>query len=482
MIGNRFNGVLKVFNDNISPDIILNMENMQLFYQKYIFILLSVSTIIYILTFWVFDLKKNNIKNKCWKEFIISFQGVLICELFYVTMPFKSLKIIFYILSKVFFINGMVNTFLIINKNFSWESLKKINNKKILISLGIILGAIESFLVLNLELKNIYEKIIFFSINNLYLLFSIFLFLYWLKNFFKTKKIIGTYFYLSFFNLLNGIILFLEEGYVYNNYYTIGLMLSMVLNLSLQKNVYLEETEKKYKEYINLLGKNLIFNYTIALFSTFINYNTYLVLLIFFLIFIEMAYYLYNFNKLLIEYNSKSIISKLRLINSVDLFLEYFEKEVKEIFHVEECKLLILRKNPIENSSYKFDKYPYYNENIEFEGKIYDLGLKLIYLNNQLGMVFIRDKRILFYKKKLRELQIFLENISFLLDNLLLKNLHDELATEECKKLQEKNIKISDELFYTKEILKIISKKNTIEEIKKIIDNNFQFEKRDYYE
>ena len=88
------NNFLDIFSNNISPEILLNESNIQLFYQRYIFILATISFLVFSFSFLLFSKNKILHKIQYWRNGFWIFGVSMLAELFYITMPFLSLKVI----------------------------------------------------------------------------------------------------------------------------------------------------------------------------------------------------------------------------------------------------------------------------------------------------------------------------------------------------------------------------------------------------
>jgi hypothetical protein len=483
------NNFLDIFSNNISPEILLNESNIQIFYQRYIFILATISFLIFSFSFLLFSKDKILHRVQYWRNGFWIFGISMLSELFYITMPFLSLKIIFYFISNLFFVLGTGCFLLFLYQKETGICVKRKKLFFILVSIiGIVISLLHFTLIFNYSITEYNQKFILFFIKYFFIGIlitgSIITFSSLLTNFsweYLKKK--SFFLFVYSFNLIISSIIVWQNLFFYNSFYIMIVSLSFILGIAFQKDYFIKEYENNFRQFINLVGKNIIICFFISLISRYMFHNSFSVILIFILMAIEIFYFGIKFSQFTVEYNSISILSKLRIIDSLDIFQEVFQEEVIKIFHLSSCTLIPIEKNNIELKNKVF-KLNYYTEKILFNEKTYDLGIKLNYLNNPIGMVLINDSRILFYKKKSNELKLFLEKISPFLDQLLFKELKSNSLCGDNDILKRKLEEKKEEIFYIKEFLKMMKKKEDINEIKNLINRSFStiIDKEDEYE
>ncbi len=483
------NNFLDIFSNNISPEILLNESNIQLFYQRYIFILATISFLVFSFSFLLFSKNKILHKVQYWRNGFWIFGVSMLAELFYITMPFLSLKVIFYFISNLFFVLG-TGCFLLFL--YQKETGICITRKKLFFTLVSIIGIVISIfhftLIFNYSVTEYNQKFILFFIKYFFIgiliIGTIITFLPLLtepsREHLKKKSF---FFFVYPFNLIISSIIVWQNLFFYNSFYIMIVTLSFILGIAFQKDYFIKEYENNFRQFINLVGKNIIICFFISLISRYMFHNSFSVILIFILMTIEIFYFGIKFRQFTVEYNALNILSKLRIIDSLDIFQEVFQEEVIKTFQLSNCILIPVKKNNAELKN-KVLKLNYYTEKVLFNEVTYDLGIKLNYLNNPIGMVLINDSRILFYKKKADELKLFLEKISPFLDQLLFKELKSDTFYEDNSLLKERLGKKEEEIFYIKEFLKMMDKKDDINEVKNLIGRIFSniIDEEDEYE
>jgi len=473
-----FNNFLDIFSNNISPEILLNESTIQIFYQRYIFLLATISFLVFSFSFLLFSKNKILHKVQYWRNGFGIFGISMLAELFYITMPFLSLKMLFYFISNLFFVLG-TGCFLLFL--YQKETGIIIVRKKLFFSLisitGVIMSLLHFILIFNYPIDNINHMYILLFIKYFFIgvliLGSIITLLPLLKDFsWENLKKKSFFLFVYPFNLIISSIIVGQNLFFYNSFYIMIMTLSFILGIAFQKDYFIKEYENSFRQFINLVAKNIIICFFISFISRYMTHNGFSVILIFILMAIEIFYFGIKFSQFTIEYNAISILSKLRIIDSLDIFQEVFHAEVIKTFKLSSCLLIPVKKNDTELKN-KVSNLNYYTEKVFFEGVTYDLGIKLNYLNQPIGMALINDSRILFYKKKSNELKLFLEKISPFLDQLLFKELKSNTFNEDTFLLKKKLEKKEEEIFYIKEFLKMMEKKEDIVEIKSLIERIF---------
>ncbi len=480
---------INIFNNNISPEIILNEVNIQIFYQRYIFILTTISFVVFSFSFLLFSRDKILNKVGYWRRSFWIFGLSMLSELLYITMPFLSLKILFSSLSNILFTLGVGYFFLFL---YQKKIDRKANLKKFILPVGMLLGVVISTLHIILVFDPALstgsrEGIILFikyyfigilALGNIVTLIQT-------ARSFATKSLEDKRFYLFVYTLnfiLTSIVIW-QDLFFYNSFYIMAITLSFILGIVFQKDYFVMEGERNFRQFINLTGKNIIICFVISLISRFMVHNSFSIVLIFGIMFLEILYFCMKFKEFSTEYNFTSILSKLRVVDSLEFFRRIFQDEATKIFALSSCTLIVIKKNNTELRK-EVASLNYHTENINFNGKRYDLGIRMNYLKKPIGLVLINDSRILFYKKKSQDLKHFLEKISPFLDHLLFKELKKDSINLENEALRMEVKERKKEIFYITEFLRVMAKKEDIASIKNIIKRIFSdvIKREDNYE
>jgi|GEM_PF-6138758 len=480
---------INIFNNNISPEIILNEPNIQIFYQRYIFILTTISFVVFSFSFLLFS--KDKILNKVgyWRRSFWIFGLSMLSELLYITMPFLSLKIFFSSLSNILFTLGVGYFFLFL---YQKKIDKRVNLKKVVLPAGLLLGVAISVLhiilifdsTLSIKSREVIILFVKYYFIGILALGSIVTLLQTVRRF-STTSLESKRFYLFIYTLnfiLTSIVIW-QDLFFYNSFYIMAITLSFILGIVFEKDYFVMEGERNFRQFINLTGKNIIICFVISLVSRFMVHNSFSVGLIFGIMFLEILYFCMKFKEFSTEYNFTSILAKLRVVDSLEFFKTIFQDEVTKIFALSKCTLVPIRKNDVKLRE-EVAALNYHTENINFDGKKYDLGIRMNYLKKPIGLVLVEDSRILFYKKKSQDLKHFLEKISPFLDHLLFKELKKDSVNEENEALRVEVKEKNKEIFYITEFLKVMSNKEDIPSIKRIIDRIFLdvIKRKDKYE
>lgn len=401
------NKFINIFNNNISPEIILNEPNIQIFYQRYIFILTTISFVVFSFSFLLFS--KDKILNKVgyWRRSFWIFGLSMLSELLYITMPFLSLKIFFSSLSNILFTLGVGYFFLFL---YQKKIDKRVNLKKVVLPAGLLLGVVISVLhiilifdsTLSIKSREVLILFVKYYFIGILALGSIVTLLQTARRF-STASLESKRFYLFIYTLnfiLTSIVIW-QDLFFYNSFYIMAITLSFILGIVFEKDYFVMEGERNFRQFINLTGKNIIICFVISLVSRFMVHNSFSVGLIFGIMFLEILYFCMKFKEFSTEYNFTSILSKLRVVDSLEFFKTIFQDEVTKIFALSKCTLVPVRKNDVKLRE-EVAALNYHTENINFDGKKYDLGIRMNYLKKPIGLVLVEDSRILFYKKSPR--------------------------------------------------------------------------------
>ncbi|GLI57869.1 hypothetical protein PM10SUCC1_33830 [Propionigenium maris DSM 9537] len=483
------NKFINIFNNNISPEIVLNEANIQIFYQRYIFILTTISFVVFSFSFLLFSRDKILNRVGYWRRSFWIFGISMLSELLYITMPFISLKIFFSSLSNILFTMGVGYFFLFM---YQKKVDKTENLKKVILPLGLLLGVVISALhivlvfdpTLSAKSKEVIVLFIKYYFIGILVLGNIVTLIQAARSF-STKSLEDKDFHLFVYTLnfiLTSIVIW-QGLFFYNSFYIMAITLSFILGIVFQKDYFVMEGERNFRQFINLTGKNIIICFVISLISRFMVHNSFSIVLIFGIMILEVLYFCMKFKEFSTEYNFTSILSKLRVVDSLEFFKGIFQDEVTKIFALSHCTLITIKKSDTELRR-KVEALNYHTENINFDGERYDLGIRMNYLKKPIGLVLINDSRILFYKKKSQDLKHFLEKISPFLDHLLFKELKRDSVNQENKALRIEVKERKKEIFYITEFLRVMSNKEDITSIKKIINRIFSdvIKREDNYE
>lgn len=433
----------------------------QFYYQRYIYIFSISSILIYLFGFYYFYKRKFLKDDKEENKFIAIALTSILFELFSIILPFISLKIGIFLISKLMF-----NLFIILFSTHLFNSKK---NYKKYCRLYYVLAVFITFL-------DIYDyRVVMYKY--LFLIMTLFIYNIILSRSKDSHQRYNLLFFI--FNFSMCFLIFKTNIKHYDSIYIITLILSFILIKLTRKKYLLKSYEIDSNNFLSLTAKNIGLNLLILIiFQKSIN-NLYSVTIIFSFLLLELIYYFNKINEFLIEYNAKKILYKLRIFDSIEEFKNMLEKECMNIFKLKECRLIYAKKDDKEEIK-NISKLNYYNENLEYLNNRYDLGIKLEYLNTPIALFLIKDPKIFLYNKKILEIEKFLKSILPLLDKLLISSLKIEYYSKKNKQLKEELVENQKELFYADEIIKLIYKKSNEKNIKDIVD--FYLKERDHNE
>ena len=462
---------------SISSDIHLSEAKMSIFYMRYISVFIYFSFIFFILCFLFF------IKNdKAGRKFISFFRLsslIILIEIFIYVFPFVLLKKYLYLLS--------ILIYMILFLKFSELSMERLvkNRKYKGILRGIFYFLSIIFIISNFNFFILNKRILFLNKVNFFY-YNYFFIIYTLihiiligvkiiilKKQGKTQVNKESKYYIVFYMLsLTVFILFKKEFFYVNcNFILLLNLLVMFMNYKISDfGVEVENNELK-KVYLNICQKTSLL-LIVALGINLVKLDIKITILLLIILVIQLIYFTITLFDQITEFNFYEIILKLKTAENLEIYTKIFEKEVKRVFNLRKCKMIIIKRdNKILLE--KIKNYNFLTKNISMYGKTYSLGIKLNYLGKTIGYLLVDDPRILFYKKKLEDLKIFIRSSNYILDYLIIQEIKSEYEKSQKNNLENKVEVLENKIFYLEEYMKILKTKDDVEDIKKILDTLF---------
>ena len=125
------------------------------------------------------------------------------------------------------------------------------------------------------------------------------------------------------------------------------------------------------------------------------------------------------------------------------------------MFRLIEFKMTVF---DLDFDSSKYEDEPLITFSPIFEGKKYDIRIKIQNRNKLLGFIYIKDPRMLLYRRKLKNFKKLTLETAPVIENLLLKNLQIHHYKKIEKELNKKIEILEKDLFYIKELAGLIEK------------------------
>ena len=155
------------------------------------------------------------------------------------------------------------------------------------------------------------------------------------------------------------------------------------------------------------------------------------------------------------EVNFDNFLNKLKGIESLNEFYIFLEDGYIKMFRLIEFKMIIF---DLDFNSSKYEDEPLITFSPIFEGKKYDIRIKIQNRNKLLGFIYIKDPRMLLYRRKLKNFKKLTLETAPVIENLLLKNLQIHHYKKIEKELNKKIEILEKDLFYIKELAGLIEK------------------------
>ena len=155
------------------------------------------------------------------------------------------------------------------------------------------------------------------------------------------------------------------------------------------------------------------------------------------------------------EVNFDNFLNKLKGIESLNEFYIFLEDGYIKMFRLIEFKMTVF---DLDFDSSKYEDEPLITFSPIFEGKKYDIRIKIQNRNKLLGFIYIKDPRMLLYRRKLKNFKKLTLETAPVIENLLLKNLQIHHYKKIEKELNKKIEILEKDLFYIKELAGLIEK------------------------
>ena len=125
------------------------------------------------------------------------------------------------------------------------------------------------------------------------------------------------------------------------------------------------------------------------------------------------------------------------------------------IFRLIEFKMVVF---DLDFDSSEYEDEPLITFSPVFEGKKYDVRIKIQNRKKLLGFICIKDPRMLLYRRKLKNFKKLTLEVAPVIENLLLKNLQIHHYKKIEKELNKKIEVLEKDLFYIKELAGLLEK------------------------
>ncbi|GLI55052.1 hypothetical protein PM10SUCC1_05670 [Propionigenium maris DSM 9537] len=379
-------------------------------------------------------------------------------------LPFDSCKILFTIFSWVFALCGCISFI-----KYFWEN--SFNKKSKVIEVVIFVLILGIAILLSLSIRDFYN--IFFDKNLIFSGWGLHICFDYLRNGFigliltfnfasifynrnKIKKIESIYYcFLFFIQLLFNIYVY-DKLNLYGNF---EFMAHFIINI-LFVHVKLEDIKlSEDNQFFKTTNFNVIRVFIMFLtISYFVKKNTltgYVTGLLAIIIFVEVVSFIILFFSEQEEVNFDKFLKRLKGIETLSNFCLFLEDEFTRIFRFIEFKMEIF---DLDYDTRIYEEHPFITFSPIYQGKKYDIGIKIQNKDNLLGYMYVKDPCLLMYRKKLRNFKKLILNIAPILENVILKNLQINHYKNVEKKLTEKIEKLEKDIFYTRELLNIMEK------------------------
>ena len=155
------------------------------------------------------------------------------------------------------------------------------------------------------------------------------------------------------------------------------------------------------------------------------------------------------------EVNFDNFLNKLKGIESLNEFYIFLEDGYIKMFRLIEFKMTVF---DLDFDSSKYEDEPLITFSPIFDGKKYDIRIKIQNRNKLLGFIYIKDPRMLLYRRKLKNFKKLTLETAPVIENLLLKNLQIHHYKKIEKELNKKIEILEKDLFYIKELAGLIEK------------------------
>lgn len=445
-------------------DVVTENVNMSLIYayKRYIILFLGSGYLTYLILLTI-------LFHKTCKESILYigslyFSFAIGTEILSYVLPFDNTKVFLTILSWIFVFCGYIRFI-----KYFWELLFNKQSKIInIINLILILATVfplslaikefhiiyftEDFMSPTLGLQIFFD---YFK-NGFIVIIMIFSFISIFYNKNKNKKKESLYYFILFSIQLLCSIYIYNELNLYGNFEFMAHFMLNILFVHVQLEDIKLTTDNQFFRTINFNVTRILI--TFITISYFIKKNIltgYVTGMLAIIISVEIISFVFLFFSEQEEVNFDNFLNKLKGIESLNEFYIFLEDGYMKMFRLIEFKMIVF---DLDFDSSEYEDEPLITFSPIFEGKKYDIRIKIQNRNKLLGFIYIKDPRMLLYRRKLKNLKKLTLEVAPVIENLLLKNLQIHHYKKIEKELNRKIEVLEKDLFYIKELAGLIEK------------------------